>query len=68
MLEPRVIGFFVCGGGAGDVRGREGVRRGVVAGGAGEGGEWELKSRGGAEESVKDASLLNVAYDRCGEV
>lgn len=29
---------------------------------------WELKSRGGVEESVKDASLLNVAYDRCGEV
>lgn len=28
----------------------------------------ELKSRGGVEESLKDASLLNAAYDRCGEV
>lgn len=58
MLEPRVIGFFVCGGGAGDVVEREGGRGGVEAGGAGEGGEV------GAEEQ----RLLNVAYDRCGEV
>lgn len=28
----------------------------------------ELKGRGGVEESLKDARLLNVAYDRCGEV
>lgn len=28
----------------------------------------ELKGRGGVEESLKDACLLNVAYDRCGEV
>lgn len=28
----------------------------------------ELKGRGGVEESLKDARLLDVAYDRCGEV